>query len=540
MIALQRPASFFLVALGSGLLSSSSWEAHGFIVKTAEQSQPPMPFQWPIVGTLPDFFARGGVDRLRDIYGEMYFEYGPVFAMSPMNDFQLILADPYVFDTVIRREGKIPIGGAAEGVTFQEYYKENNITKGIESMGNTEEWREWRKELEPDMYARWAEYLPMIADTAKDISKVAGYEITEQKSIPFIDFLSRASFDMFNSVLYGTAQPRATDSRTASDVDIEFVDRTIEAFDLTGQMIVNPLERVFETDTYSKFKVNMDWIFGRGAVVADEYVEGLRSEQKQQQQQQEEGIDGSESKCPVSAITKNMPLVERLFNRGEYTMDDIRNFSGPMQMAGVDTTTYVMSWLYLNLATNPTAQTKLASELKSVLNGADVTTLEQMNSLPYLKACIRESHRLTPTVPAVSKRLKEDIDVVIPNDKSYRVEAGRRIMLNLRGIPMDPAYVTDPHLYLPERFLKDAVDARKGTPSEVIDHPSFADPFGRGKRRCLGSNIANAEIMVLAARLFQEWEITLEDPKSEGTWKPQQRLMLKADPYPNLKLVPRV
>ena len=29
---------------------------------------PPMPFRWPVVGTLPDFLARGGVDRIREIY----------------------------------------------------------------------------------------------------------------------------------------------------------------------------------------------------------------------------------------------------------------------------------------------------------------------------------------------------------------------------------------------------------------------------------------------------------------------------------------
>jgi hypothetical protein len=37
-------------------------------------------------------------------------------------------------------------------------------------------------------------------------------------------------------------------------------------------------------------------------------------------------------------------------------------------------------------------QTKLAEELRMVLNRADVTTARQMQSLPYLKACIRESH----------------------------------------------------------------------------------------------------------------------------------------------------
>jgi hypothetical protein len=37
-------------------------------------------------------------------------------------------------------------------------------------------------------------------------------------------------------------------------------------------------------------------------------------------------------------------------------------------------------------------QTKLADELRMVLNRANVTMARQMQSLPYLKACIRKSH----------------------------------------------------------------------------------------------------------------------------------------------------
>ena len=36
-------------------------------------SDPPMPIKWPIVGTLPDFLARGGVDNLPGIYEVSWF-----------------------------------------------------------------------------------------------------------------------------------------------------------------------------------------------------------------------------------------------------------------------------------------------------------------------------------------------------------------------------------------------------------------------------------------------------------------------------------
>lgn len=49
---------------------------HRVVVDGFTISQPPMPYKWPIVGTLPDFFARGGVDRLSEIYEVSIYQYG--------------------------------------------------------------------------------------------------------------------------------------------------------------------------------------------------------------------------------------------------------------------------------------------------------------------------------------------------------------------------------------------------------------------------------------------------------------------------------
>ena len=57
---------------GAGPFPTPEWKAatandasaiHGFTV-----SDPPSPIKWPIVGTLPDFLARGGVDNFQGMY----------------------------------------------------------------------------------------------------------------------------------------------------------------------------------------------------------------------------------------------------------------------------------------------------------------------------------------------------------------------------------------------------------------------------------------------------------------------------------------
>jgi cytochrome P450 len=455
-----------------------------------------------------------------------------------MGNDQLVLSDPRLFDQVLQREGKYPIGAGEDVTTFTKFYEENNLQVALKGASRGEDWKEWRSTLDTDMYREWQSYLPTIADAAAKISAVAG---REANNIGFESFLSRAAFDMFTAVMVGES-PGTTDSTVASPEDVEFVKATQAAFDVTGRLLSNPLDQIFGGDLYQEFNVNMDKTYKfanqRNKKAADQAV-------KLQQSTAAEGVTAeSESKCPLKGLKDSInskfitpSFVERLVHRGQLSNDDIAEIAAPLLMAGVDTTAYVMSWLHLNLASNPHAQSKLAAELKEVLNGADLTTKEQMDALPYLKACIRESHRLTPATVVVTKTLEEDIDIV-DGTNSYHVPAGKRILLNNRGIPMDPKYVSNPTLYEPERFLPDAIAARKGTPAQIIDHPSFAEPFGRGKRRCLGANVANAEIMILAARLFQDWEIGLKDGTAE--WKASQKLMLKADPYPNMTVIPRV
>ena len=471
----------------------------------------------------------------------MYKDYGSTFGMSIMGNDELIVSDPHIFDTILRNEGKYPIGGAESVTTFQEYYTENNMTFALQSMSRGDDWKEWRTAVNPDIYSFWQGYLPLIAETARTISTVAGHEVAvvssghKKNNVQFVDFITRSAFDMFASAMYGES-PQTTDSTKATPEDMEFVSSAQQSFDLTGELMLNPFEKVFASDKYKSFEENMDRVYGLGKQKSSVYLEeAIKTQTKKGAGQAGDGV----SECPVSGVLskfKAPSMIEKMVHRGKMEIGEVAEMGPLFVMAGVDTTAYVLSWLFLNLASNLEVQAKLATELKDVLKGEDLTTVEQMDSLPYLKACIRESHRLTPPSPIVAKSLEKDIDLQI-GDIAYTVKAEERVSLNLRGYPMDPKYVDAPNEYRPERFLQDAIDARKGTPSEILDHPNFADPFGRGKRRCLGANIAMAEILILTARLVQDYEISLDDPTVE--WKPRQKLMLKAHPYPAMHVVPR-
>ena len=73
---------------------------------------------------------------------------------------------------------------------------------------------------------------------------------------------------------------------------------------------------------------------------------------------------------------------------------------------------------------------------------------------------------------------------------------------------MDPSIVDHPEEFRPERWLPDAVEARKGTKKEIIDHPFLKDPFSQGARKCPGSRVATNEIQVMLAQLTMDWKMT--------------------------------
>lgn len=71
----------------------------------------------------------------------------------------------------------------------------------------------------------------------------------------------------------------------------------------------------------------------------------------------------------------------------------------------------------------------------------------------------------------------------------------------------DPNLVDDPDLFCPERWLPDAIAARKGTPKSIIDNQFYREPFSQGARKCPGSRVANNEAHAMLAQLVLDWNI---------------------------------
>lgn len=165
----------------------------------------------------------------------------------------------------------------------------------------------------------------------------------------------------------------------------------------------------------------------------------------------------------------------------------------------IDTPASYFSWLLVHLAQNPHVQTKLRSEIRNLVvlsadkspeaynNGHRATTWKLTNGIfdqnktPYLNAVFRETHRMTPVfiTPLVKENKENDL-----NFQGTLIPQGSTIILDTYSKSMDRSIVKNPQSFQPERWFANEVEARSGTPAEVLDHPLYAEPYVPGKRYC--------------------------------------------------------
>lgn len=77
-------------------------------------------------------------------------------------------------------------------------------------------------------------------------------------------------------------------------------------------------------------------------------------------------------------------------------------------LAGRDTTSCGLSWLFYELSQNPEVEATLLKEIDEVVGGSNSITFEMTQKLIYLQACWYETLRLHPSVPGNSRICQED------------------------------------------------------------------------------------------------------------------------------------
>ncbi|CAI5450589.1 unnamed protein product [Caenorhabditis angaria] len=201
--------------------------------------------------------------------------------------------------------------------------------------------------------------------------------------------------------------------------------------------------------------------------------------------------------------------------------EDIRQEVDTFMFAGHDTTTSASSFALWNIAHNSDVQQKIYEELVEVFGEDPRTdvTLENISKLGYLDKVLKESKRIIAPVPAVQRKLKNELEI-----DGYIIPRGSNITIAPIVLHNNADVFPNPDVFDPERFSPEEISKR---------HPYDFIPFSAGLRNCIGQKFAQLNEKVLICHILRNFEIepTLKwnetIPCVEVVTKPSKGIPLK-------------
>lgn len=219
------------------------------------------------------------------------------------------------------------------------------------------------------------------------------------------------------------------------------------------------------------------------------------------------GDDGKSGRSPTEkeAVYESVMANESLPPQ-ERALTRLEQEGALLALAGTESPALSLGIIFYHLLANPSILNRLRTEIETVPAHASWPQLEK---LPYLMAVIEEGNRLSFGVTArIGRRANEEL-VFTPSSyattpgtgESYKIPARTPLSISTLSAHTAQSVFPDPFTFDPERWLGEAGRERK----------RFQMAFTKGSRKCLGIELANAELCLVIAALVRSFEMTLHE-----------------------------
>nr|XP_016852143.1 PREDICTED: cytochrome P450 27C1 isoform X2 [Anolis carolinensis] len=217
-------------------------------------------------------------------------------------------------------------------------------------------------------------------------------------------------------------------------------------------------------------------------------------------------------------------LLTTLLRSKELTIEEIYANMTEMLLAGVDTTSFTLSWATYMLAKHPEVQHSVYKEIVRNLGKDKVPDADDIPNLPMIKALLKETLRLFPVLPGNGRITQKDMIV-----GGYLIPKGTQLALCHYATSYQEDNFPSANEFQPDRWL------RKSNMDRVDNFGSI--PFGYGIRSCIGKRVAELEIHLALIQLLQNFEIK-NSPKTKPVCAKTHGLLTPADAI-NVKFADR-
>lgn len=221
-----------------------------------------------------------------------------------------------------------------------------------------------------------------------------------------------------------------------------------------------------------------------------------------------------------------------------FSDDQAAYISGSFLEAGADTTANSVVGFVQAMVLYPDAQRRAQAELDRVVGPDRLPDIDDMENLPFIRACTKETLRWMPTAVLGLPH------AVIQDDEynGYNIPKGAGVLWNVWGINMDARRFPRPREFVPERYLGDeqtSYEAATNPDASKRDH--FV--FGAGRRMCQGMHIADRSMFFAISRML--WAFNFEkamDAQGREITPDQEAFtegfLVQPEPFP-AKVTPR-
>ncbi|XP_038069231.1 cytochrome P450 1A5-like [Patiria miniata] len=189
--------------------------------------------------------------------------------------------------------------------------------------------------------------------------------------------------------------------------------------------------------------------------------------------------------------------MERLGLSEEIITSSVHDMFG----AGFDTMSAALKWAVALMIIHPDVQRELQAEIDAVIGRDRYPATSDRGRLPLTESCLLEVFRYSSMIPmTIPHSTTKDTEL-----NGYFIPKDTVVFVNLHSMHHDENRWEKPEEFNPRRFLTE--DGSRLDPAKTVD----VMPFGAGKRRCIGSELARLEFFLYFTTLMHQCNLAAAD-----------------------------
>ncbi|EGI65082.1 Cytochrome P450 4C1 [Acromyrmex echinatior] len=373
-----------------------------------------------------------------------------------------------------------------------------------------EQWFHDRKLIGPTFHFNILDqFAGIMFEKAEILTKCLQKEIEKEpgKAVNIFPFIINAALDII--------------CETAMGVDVhaqEVVTKYTSTVHLASSLIMKRLFRpwywiewlFYSVPTGKQFKSSLDILHG----FTKEVINKRKIERQSQNGHME--FENEDNEFNIGK-RKRQAFLDLLLDQNAksdtpLTDDELRAQVDTFMFEGHDTTAVAITWTLFLLGDNLEHQAKVHEELEEVFGASETSaSIKELSKLKYLDRVIKETLRIFPSVPMISRTLTEDVKI-----DNYILPKGVMITLAILLTHRNSMVWPDPLKFDPDRFLPE--NSKNRNPYAYV-------PFSAGPRNCIGQKFAQLEEKIVLTTILRKWRV--KSVKSVDTIKFGGSLILR-------------